>query len=94
MGKPGVLIQSREGGDSAVLHFNYQHQKVTWRYMKNWSLLCDPQRTDEREIGGQRRLGTFANADENSGVKAAFYDQGSKQHLKETLIDATDDDGC
>ena len=74
MGKPGVLIQSSEGGDSAVLHFNDQHQKVTWRYMKNWSLLCDPQRTDEREIGGQRRLGTFANADENSGVKAAFYD--------------------
>ena len=66
MGKPGVLIQSSEGGDSAVLHFNYQHQKVTWRYMKNWS--------DEREIGGQRRLDTFANADENSGVKAAFYD--------------------
>ena len=94
MGKPGVLIQSSEGGDSAVLHFNYQHQKVTWRYMKNWSLLCDPQRTDELEIGGQRRLDTFANADENSGVKAAFYDQGSKQHLKETLIDATDDDGC
>jgi hypothetical protein len=29
MGKPGVLIQSSEGGDSAVLHFNYQHQKVT-----------------------------------------------------------------
>ena len=49
MGKPGVLIQSSEGGDSAVLRFNYQHQKVTWRYMKT-GLYCA---TDNAQVNAR-----------------------------------------